>query len=109
MALALLVIAVGLLGGSRGCLPIARRLQFHTCATGFREADRDGLFGRSRTMLTFSHMVHFLTHEFSSLRARRLSLAGILTSAFDCFFSRHASLLSQRSAPACAEGIEEFL
>jgi hypothetical protein len=109
MALSHLVVALGLPGGSRRCLPAVRRFELHPCAPGFREADRDGLLGRSRTMLTFSHMVHFLTHEFSSLRARRFSLAGIRTSAFDGFVFRHTNLRLQPSATARGKGIEGFL
>jgi hypothetical protein len=40
-------------------------------------------------MLAFSHMVHFLAHEFSRLCAGRFSFAGILASAFDGFAFRH--------------------
>jgi hypothetical protein len=60
-------------------------------------------------MFAFSYMVHFLTYEFSRLRAGRLALPGILTSAFDRFFFRHFDLLSQLIAPAHADGIEQFL
>jgi hypothetical protein len=93
MGLTLGQIALSLAGSLGGCLSIARRLQFHACAPGLGEADRDGLCGGSRTVSPFSNMMHFLAHEFSSLRAGRFSLSGILTSAFKCFFFRHINLL----------------
>jgi hypothetical protein len=89
MAPTLRQITLGLAGGAGGCLPVARRLQFHPRAPGLRESDSNGLLGRRRTMLAFSHMVHFLAHEFSRLCAGRFSFAGILASAFDGFAFRH--------------------
>jgi hypothetical protein len=82
MALTLGVIAIGLPAGSGGCFTIARSLQLDTCATSFGEADRDSLFRRRRAMLTFPHMMHFLAHKFSRLRAGRLAFSLVLTGAF---------------------------
>ena len=89
MALALLIIAAGLLPGLRRCLAVSGSLQLHTRTPGLGQADRNRLFGGRRTMLAFPYMVHLLAYEFSRLRARRLALPGILTSAFDRFFFRH--------------------
>ena len=60
-------------------------------------------------MLAFSHVVHFFAHKFSSLRAGRFSLAGILTSAFDCFFFRHTNPPPDSLVCSWVGGIEEFL
>jgi hypothetical protein len=95
MTLALRQIPVGLFGGARRSFPAARRWQFYPCAPGFGEADRNGLLGGGCSVLTFSHMVHFLAHKFSSLSAGRFSFAGVLASAIDGFFFRHTNLLLQ--------------
>jgi hypothetical protein len=64
-------------------------LQLHARAPGFRESNCNRLFRGSRTVLAFSHVMHLFPHEFSSLGAWRLSLAGIFTGALDRLFFRH--------------------
>lgn len=100
MALALLVIAIGLPGGLGRCLAVARWLELHTRAAGFGEAYGNGLFSGSCSMLAFSDMVHFFTHKFSGLRAGRFSFPGIFTGAFKSFIFRHSDLLCQPNAGA---------
>jgi hypothetical protein len=95
MALALRQISGGLFRGARRSFPVARRWQFYSCAPSFGQADRDGLLGGGCSVLAFSHMVHFLAHKLSSLRAGRFSFAGVLANAVHGFFFRHAHLLLQ--------------
>jgi hypothetical protein len=64
-------------------------LQLNPRAPGFREPNCNGLLGGRGTVLAFSHVMHLFPHEFSRLSARRLSLAGIFSSAFDRLFFRH--------------------
>src|ERR1017187_8248190 len=76
------IVALGLLDSLLRGLPLARCLKFYSRAPGFRQTNRDGLFGGGRPMLAFPHMVHLLPYEFASLRAGRLSLAGVCLCTF---------------------------
>ena len=89
VALSLTVFTLRLLNGLGRCLPFRWHLQLHAGASGFREPDCNRLFGGSRTMLAFSHVMYLFPHKLPCLRARRLSLAGIFTGALNCFFFRH--------------------
>lgn len=89
VALPLAIISLSLIVGFCGLRSRARWAELYTCAPSFRQADRNRLLRRRRAMLSFAHMVHFLSHEFSGLGAGRFSFAGIFTRTLDGFFFRH--------------------
>jgi hypothetical protein len=68
------------------------RRQFHTCPSGFRQADSDGLFRGAGAMFAFSNVLDFFADKVPGLRARRLSLPSIFASPLDGFLLRHGSL-----------------
>jgi hypothetical protein len=59
--------------------------KFDARTARFGQANRDRLFRRTRAMLAFANVMHFLTHEFASLRGSRFSLAPIFFSPPECF------------------------
>jgi hypothetical protein len=67
------VVAGGALAGfSRGSAGTWRR-QIDTGAPCFRQSDRNGLFGGTRSMPTFADMIDLLADEFPCLRRWRLA------------------------------------
>ena len=72
------------------------RWQLHAGTAGLRQADSDGLLGRSRAVLAFADMVHFLAYEFACLGARRLAFALVLLGAFERFLVGHVLSFSDR-------------
>jgi hypothetical protein len=60
-------------------------------------------------VLTFAHVVNFLPHKLSCLRAGRFSLAGIATSAVDSFFLWHTDPPQSAYGGGMLENIKDFL
>jgi hypothetical protein len=60
-------VALGLFSCSSRCRSFLGRRQFYSGAAGFRQADGDGLFGRTRAMFSFANMFHFFADKFSGL------------------------------------------
>jgi hypothetical protein len=108
MALSFTVISLRLLTGAGGSLASAGRLQFDSCATGFRESNGDCLFGGRCAMLAFADVMHLLTYEFTRLSAGRLAFTRVLTRTLDGFSFRHkASLIQKGSTKRGAAGIRD--
>src|SRR6476646_6387010 len=85
------------------CLAFFGRLEIDSSPPRLRQANRDRLLRRSRSVLPLANVVHFLAHKFASLRAGRFSLAFILLRPLNRRFFRHGLLLSlfnQQAEPA---------
>src|SRR5206468_6455660 len=90
--------AHGVLRGllARRCrLSFAGRREANPGATRFRQSNRDRLFGVTRAMLAFAHMMHLFAHEFTGLRGGRLAFALVLARSLHCLFLGHVSLLEE--------------
>ena len=88
----------GCLGTStRRGTAFARSSELDARAASFREANRNGLLGRTSAVLPFADMVHFFSDKFSGLCAGRLAFTCIFASAFQCSFFRHAPNLTNAS------------
>jgi hypothetical protein len=83
------VIARGLLAGAVRRLAFLRRRQRHSGAPRLREADRNGLLGRTGAVFTLADVLNLFPDEFPGLGARRLALTGIFLCSFDGFLLRH--------------------
>gem|GEM_PF-6523079 len=66
-ALSLCVITPGPAAYLFGNFSLARRRQFYPGATGFGQADGNGLFCRMRTVFSFANVMKFFPHEFTGL------------------------------------------
>src|ERR1041385_1282968 len=75
--------------GSLGGRSLLWRWKFNSSTSGFGKTNSDRLFRGSRTMLSFSHVMHFLAHELACLRGRRLSRALVSFCSFDGLFLWH--------------------
>src|SRR5215471_8369571 len=64
-------------------LAFLRRRKVDTGAPRFRQADRDGLLGRTSAVLSLADVIHFLVDEFAGLCARRLAFSLVAPGAFD--------------------------
>lgn len=92
MRLPSFVIAFRFLPCTGRSLTRARRPQLYARSSRLRKADRDRLLDRGGTVLPFPDVMHFLTYEFSGLRAWRSSFARVFVSSFDRFPFRHGNL-----------------
>jgi hypothetical protein len=63
--------------------------QLHASTACFRQANRNRLLRRSRSVLSLAHVMKLLTHKLSRLCRRRFSLFFIAFCSFDCFLFRH--------------------
>src|SRR6267154_1260587 len=63
-------------------------LQLHASTACFRQANRNRLLWRSRSVLSLAHVMKLLTHKLSRLCRRRFSLFFIAFRSFDCFLFR---------------------
>src|SRR6185369_16504983 len=88
-ALALPVVAGGVLAGRRRGGAGLGRPELHSGAAGLREADRDRLLGRAGAVLAFPDVLHLLADELAGLRARRLAFALVLLGALESFLLWH--------------------
>jgi hypothetical protein len=70
----------------------------HARVSRLRQADGDGLLGRSRTMLPLADVVYLLSNELARLSGRRFSFTPVASCAGNCFFLGHLSL------PCCRRG-----
>src|ERR1700741_4257399 len=93
VTLSLLIIALRFFSGAGRRSAFRGWLQFDPSTPRFRKPDCNRLLRRSSSMLSFSDMVHFLTHKLPSLCARRLAFPCILLCAIQCLFFRHKLLL----------------
>lgn len=73
---------------------LSRRGQFHTGAACLGKPDGDGLLCGAGAVLAFTDVVHFLAHEFTGLRRRRLAFLLSLMGAFQSLRFRHDVLSS---------------
>jgi len=63
--------------------------QLHARTACFRQADRNRLLWRPRSVLSLAHVMKLLTHKLSRLCRRRFALFFIALRSFDCFLFRH--------------------
>ena len=83
----------------RLCLCTRRRTgELDAGASSLRQADGDGLLGRTRAMFSFTDVMYFLAHELTGLRRGCFSLSVVLSSAFQCCLFRHGAPPYQSSA-----------
>src|SRR5438270_5160605 len=74
----------------RGSFSSLGRPKFHAGAPRLREATRNRILRRARSMLALANVVHFFANDFSGLCARRLPFFFILPCLFHAFFLWHA-------------------
>jgi hypothetical protein len=63
--------------------------QLDSCAPSFRKPNRNGLLGRSNSVLAFANVMHLFAHEFTCLGAGRPALLSIFLNSFEYFFFWH--------------------
>ncbi|MFZ2061700.1 MAG: hypothetical protein WAU82_11865 [Candidatus Binatus sp.] len=68
--------------------------QVHSCATRLGQSDRNRLLGRSRAMLSLTHMMDFLAYEFARLDGRSFAFGLVFARPSKSFFFRHLPYLS---------------
>jgi hypothetical protein len=78
------------------------RAQLHAGAPRLREADRDRLLGRARTVLTLPDVVHLLAHELARLSGGRLALLLVPLRAVQRLLLWHLGF------PPCERGLLEI-
>src|SRR3989442_14154066 len=78
------------------------RRKFHSSPPRFGKANRDCLFGRSRTVLSFADMVHLFANELARLGRWCLPLT------FIAFGSLYRFLFWHRSFPFGSSHSEQF-
>ena len=103
---ALLHIAFGFAPCLLRCLSLGGRFQLHPGAPSLGQSNRDGLLRRSRTMLAFANVMHFLADELSRLRRRSLAFPLVLASSFNRFTLRHL-LLSQGNGVRSSDSVDD--
>src|SRR5436305_2877787 len=89
MTLAFLVIASRFLARAGRGLAATRWCELYACAARFRQADRNGLLGRSSTMFSLADVMHLFSHKFARLCAGRLAFACVFTCPLESSFFRH--------------------
>jgi hypothetical protein len=72
--LALFGIGLCFLSGARAGFAGIRWRQLHAGAARLGKSDRNRLLGRSRTMLSFAHMMNLFAHELARLDGRCFAL-----------------------------------
>src|SRR5216683_1823692 len=70
--------------------------QLHASTACFRQANRNRLLWRPRSVLSLAHVMKLLAHKLPRLCRRRFSLFFIALCSFDCFLFRH-----NRYPPSC--------
>ena len=83
------IVAGGALAGFIRCLARTWRRQIDTGAPRFGQSNRDGLFGGTRSVSTFTDMVYLLADEFPSLRRWRLACLLVGTGPLQCSLLGH--------------------
>jgi hypothetical protein len=98
--LAFRIVAHGSASGLGGSSAFRWRRQLHSSPTGFRQSNRNGLFGGPRSVHSFPDMLHFLPYELPGLRAGGLAFPFVLAGSCDGFLFWHmfwSSVDSQRN------------
>ena len=76
--------------GGRGCFALLGGREFHSGAARFGQPDGDGLLGRTRSVLSFAHVIDLFMNKFTGLCTGRFPCFGVLTRALDGFLLGHA-------------------
>ena len=104
-ALPLGVIALSLSSSpGRSFAPLGRR-QFHARATRFRQADRNRLLRRPRSVLAFANVFDLFAHELAGLRSGRLAASRSSSGPFHGPLFRHSASFLSRTESAASSGL----